>query len=105
MKKELPPEVFPEIRQDYENHDENCESLVDMWLGRSGGVSCPSDLGDCDGCSVTFYNEGLVWPNFDECENPDVREIWLCGCCARKRGYKVSKSSYGVHLDNIGPVG
>ena len=53
-----------------------------FWLGHTGGVSCPSDLTDCDGCGVTFYNEGVEdtsWGDPDPDADPDYR----CECCRR----------------------
>ena len=49
-----------------EKHDKSCTSLTDLWLPRRTGRTCPSDLTDCDGCGLTFYNEG-VYKKFEDC--------------------------------------
>lgn len=65
-------------RKAWDEHDKTCTSLPHLWLGRKGGVSCPSDLDDCDGCGVTFFHEGLTCTDYDA----DDLE-YLCDCCRR----------------------
>jgi hypothetical protein len=71
------PDIFPSCREAYERHDKTCESLGEMWMGRGGGVSCPSDLTTCYGCDVMFYNEGVTRVENEDCD------IYLCECCSR----------------------
>lgn len=91
------------IKQAILEHDPSCVSLKDIWLARTGGVSCPSDLGRCDDCKVMFYNEGLMgqyspngWKSGDpvlQTVDPDDGEEYeatLCECCGRKRREKTS---------------
>lgn len=62
-------------------HDQSCVSLGEAWLPRKGGVSCPSDLTECEGgCGVTFFWEGMH-PVFEACP---FSEHWYCACCATK---------------------
>lgn len=57
-----------------------CESLRHAWLPRRKGVSCPSDMMECESCEITFFWEGLTGL-FDDC--PD--SFWyFCRCCAEK---------------------
>lgn len=91
----LPEGVFAGIKADHEAHDDSCLSLQDMWLGRIGGVSCASDLWDCSDCEVTFYLEGLSWINY---EADDEDELYLCNCCATKRGVKTYTTPYGLSV-------
>lgn len=75
--------LFDSVRKAWDEHDKTCTSLPRLWLGRKGGVSCPSDLTDCTGCGVTFYNEGVTWVTWDD---PDAEEdVYLCDCCQRGR--------------------
>lgn len=61
-------------------HDQSCPSLNEVWLPRRKGVSCPSDLMECETCGITFFWEGIVGL-FDDC--PD--SFWyFCRCCAEK---------------------
>ncbi len=71
--------LFESVRKAWDEHDKTCTSLSRLWLGRHGGVSCPSDLTDCDGCGVTFYNEGVTCTDYDA----DDLE-YLCECCRRR---------------------
>jgi hypothetical protein len=87
-------QTFPEYRETYYAHAQDCVSLPDMWLPRSGGLTCPSDLDTCTGCNVTFYNEGLCWVNWEAPDEED--EIRLCGCCAEKLGVVLYRTPYGV---------
>lgn len=74
--------VFESVRTAWDEHDKTCESLGDLWLGRKGGVSCPSDITACGRCEVLFYNEGVTLVNRDD---PDAEEdIYLCECCRRR---------------------
>lgn len=72
------------VRIKYEllGHDQECRSLSEAWLPREGGVSCPSDLFNCYGCQVMFFNEGCYGDNDGG---------WYCDCCARrlKKEYKL----------------
>jgi hypothetical protein len=91
------PGVFDEVKKAILEHDQTCASLPDIWLGRTGGVSCPSDLDACDDCGVTFYNEGLMgqyppdWKTGDpvlmtrDADDGLEYEARLCDCCGRKR--------------------
>jgi hypothetical protein len=92
------PGAWDSVKDAIRNHDQTCRSLKDIWLARTGGVSCPSDLARCDDCGVMFYNEGLLgqyppgWKTGDpilETEDPDepgeFYEATLCECCGRKR--------------------
>lgn len=79
-------ELFSYIRVNWDAHDKGCESLEWLWLGHPGGVSCPSDLTDCENCGVTFYNEGVANVLWRE---PGTERLYLCSCCARSRGYDV----------------
>ena len=72
--------LFDRIRKDWDAHDKTCKSLPDLWLGRRGGVSCPSDLTDCDKCGATFFNEGVTDLNWDR---PDAEPDYRCECCRR----------------------
>jgi hypothetical protein len=94
-KRPLPEGVFADIATAYTAHDDFCLSLPDFWLGRTGGVSNPGDLSDCTGCGHTFYNEGLVWVNYED-PDPDADEQHYCGCCAVARGYRVHRTPYGL---------
>lgn len=92
------PGCWENIKQAILEHDPTCVSLPDIWLARTGGVSCPSDLDRCDDCDVTFYNEGLmgqyppVWSGDEsqilqtvDKDDGDTYEARLCECCGRKR--------------------
>lgn len=59
-------------------HPASCTSLIQAWLPRRDGVSCPSDLMECDNCGITFFWEGLRTV-FEDC--PESHH-WLCECCA-----------------------
>jgi hypothetical protein len=74
--------LFENIRRDWDVHDKTCMSLRYLWLGHSGGVSCPSDLTDCSRCGATFYNEGVTDINWDS-GHPDTDPDYRCECCAR----------------------
>lgn len=67
-------EWWKEIKDKLLVHDSTCQSLIHAWLPRKGGVSCPSDLFWCEGCFVSFFNEGSFG-----CPE------WLCECCNRVR--------------------
>jgi hypothetical protein len=95
------PGLFSHIQQAILAHDPSCLSLPDLWLGHVGGVSCPSDISDCDDCGVTFYNEGLMgqyppdrnWKIGDPVlqtvdDDGDFFEAQLCECCGRIRWEK-----------------
>lgn len=82
--------VFQSIIEQYLSHDDTCESLSYAWLGRDGGVSDLVSQSICDTCDMYFYNEGLVWVNFDQDD-----EMRLCACCARSRGHRISVSRHG----------
>ena len=76
-------DLFERIRKAWDEHDKTCRSLERLWLGRKGGVTCPSDITDCAGCEVTFYNEGVTWVNWND---PDAEDdVYLCECCQRRR--------------------
>lgn len=91
------PGLFDRVKRDILAHDQTCASLPDLWLARAGGVSCPSDMADCDDCGVTFYNEGLMgqyppgWkmgdPVLQTLDEEDGLEYdaTLCECCGRER--------------------
>ena len=79
--------MFPRVRKSWDDHDRGCESLEWFWPGHDGGVSCPSDLTDCEDCDTTFFNEGVTNVTW---EVPGEDSLYLCSCCARKRGYAVS---------------
>jgi hypothetical protein len=77
--------LLDSVRRDWDAHDKTCRSMPYFWLGRRGGVSCPSDLTDCGRCGAAFYNEGVTdlnWKNPDPDAEPDYR----CECCARDGG-------------------
>ena len=74
--------LFESIRKAWDEHDKTCESLKHLWLGREGGVSCPSDLTDCTVCGVTFYNEGVEDVNWKS-SDPDAEWDYRCECCRR----------------------
>ena len=94
LRRPLPDGVFPDIAASYTAHDDTCLSLPDFWLARTGGVTALGDLRDCDGCSNTFYNEGVVCTNYDD---PDADEwLYYCGCCATQLGYTVRRTPYGL---------
>lgn len=94
------PGLFDSVKKAILEHDQSCVSLPDIWLGHTGGVSCPSDMASCHDCGVVFYNEGLVGqypPNWRQGEallqtvDPDDGEEYeaeLCECCGRKRREK-----------------
>lgn len=72
--------VFTGQRDLILKHDQGCESLRHAWLPRRKGVSCPSDLMECETCNITFFWEGLVGL-FDDCPE----SFWyFCRCCAGK---------------------
>lgn len=86
------PGAWENIKQAITDHDPSCVSLPDIWTGRTGGVSCPSDLGTCDDCGVSFYNEGLMGqypPNWQTGDpvltDDDGCEARLCDCCGTAR--------------------
>lgn len=93
------PGAWDHIKQAILDHDPTCKSLPEVWTGRTGGVSCPSDLARCDDCEVSFYNEGLIgkyapgWKFGDPILETDGREADLCECCGRKRRASDSGSS------------
>lgn len=58
-------------------HDQMCPSLAHAWLPRRGGVSCPSDLMECQSCEITFFWEGLRVA-FEDCP---WSNHWYCVCC------------------------
>ncbi|HWB35431.1 MAG TPA: hypothetical protein VHA75_05330 [Rugosimonospora sp.] len=61
-------------------HDDACSSLRYAWLPRRRGVSCPSDLMECETCRITFFWEGITGL-FDDCPE----SMWFfCRCCAEK---------------------
>lgn len=61
-------------------HDQTCPSLADIWVPRKGGVSCPSDLMECETCRITFFWEGLRVA-FEDCP---YSNHWYCVCCLAK---------------------
>lgn len=92
------PGAWDDVKQAILDHDPSCSSLPNIWLPRSGGVSCPSDLARCDDCGVMFYNEGLmgqyppgwnwgdpVLQTEDADEPGEFYEAELCECCGRRR--------------------
>lgn len=75
-------DMLNSTRKAWDEHDKTCESFQWIWLGRRGGVSCHSDLTTCDGCGVTFYNEGVVCTNRDD---PEAEyDKFHCECCRRR---------------------
>lgn len=76
------------VRANWDAHNKTCTSLPHFWLGyRGGGVTCLSDVTDCDTCHATFYLDGLTFipvPGDD-----DGR--YLCECCQRSRRKKPRK--------------
>lgn len=77
------PAVLESVAADWKAHPADCASLKDFWFG-GGGVTCPSDIGRCDGeCGATFFVEGLGWGMADLAG--DDEDVWLCDCCARSR--------------------
>lgn len=85
--------LLDSVRDAWDVHDKTCESLPWFWLGRRGGVSCPSDWWTCHGCDVYFSIDGVPWVNY-----PDEDERRLCACCAKREGYVVTKvDEFGVH--------
>jgi hypothetical protein len=87
--------LLPFVRANYDAHDKTCVSMRYFWLGSRGGVSCFSDLADCDGCGHTFLNEGVAWVNW-EVADTDEDEVRLCACCATSAGYEVRMGEYGL---------
>jgi hypothetical protein len=75
-------ELFEDVRKAWDDHDKTCESLRWLWLGRSGGVTCLSDITDCSVCGVTFYNEGVLNINW-KASDPDAQPDYRCECCRR----------------------
>lgn len=75
-----PSGTFEYILQGIKNHDPDCESLKNTWFGRSGGVTCFSEITSCDGwCDgLTFWYDGLT-----EIETPEA-DYFYCECCLRK---------------------
>ena len=61
-------------------HNISCESLRDAWLPRENGVTCPTDLFWCEGCGLSFYNEGAYVTMSDK------YNWWRCECCNREHG-------------------
>lgn len=62
-------------------HDQTCASLAEIWTPRKGGVTCLTDIQDCDGdCNTTFFVEGVL-SAFEDCPN-----VWhyFCACCLAK---------------------
>lgn len=94
------PGAWDSVKDAILEHDKTCKSLPYIWLARAGGISSPMDLGTCDDCGVTFFNEGIMgqyppdwkmgdpimqterWP--DE-EPGEMYEATLCHCCGRRR--------------------
>jgi hypothetical protein len=78
------------VKKQLREHDPSCASLIDVWMPRRGGVSCPGDLGECSRCELTFYNEGLFGQYTDDWKlgdpvytDEDGDELHLCECCGR----------------------
>lgn len=72
--------VFTGQRDLILKHDQDCPSLKDAWLPRRKGVSCPSDLMECELCGITFFWEGLTGL-YDDCPE----SFWyFCRCCAKR---------------------
>jgi hypothetical protein len=72
--------VFTGQRDLILEHDQGCLSLKNAWLPRRKGVSCPSDLMECETCRITFFWEGLTGL-YDDCPE----SFWyFCRCCAEK---------------------
>lgn len=90
--------VFSDIITRYVDHPDDCASLKYAWLGRPGGVTCPSDLDRCDDCGMLFFTEGVAWVNYaDEDMEDDIR---YCECCAEKNGHKTRMTTYGLGVDD-----
>lgn len=62
------------------DHDDSCGSLDHVWLPRKAGVTCLTDITECDTCDIAFFWEGIV-DLFDDC--PDSA-YFFCRCCAEK---------------------
>jgi len=58
-------------------HGLDCPGLAHVWVPRKGGVTCLSDVVDCDGCGVTFFWEAMYAPE-KECAFTDHS---YCACC------------------------
>jgi hypothetical protein len=65
--------VFTRQRDGIRSHNPECTSLERVWLPRLGGVSCPSDLSECESCGITFFWEGL--------HAADGCPYYLCNYC------------------------
>jgi hypothetical protein len=86
---------FDYVRANWDRHDSICESLPFFWPGHTGGVSCPSDLESCVDCDTMFFLEGVVNINYT---SPEDDPLYLCGCCARNKGYVIKVSEHGVGI-------
>lgn len=73
--------LFTHTRDTLLGHDPSCLSLPHAWYPRRTGSVCPTDLGTCEDCPVTFFTEGL---GLYETSHGDAE---LCACCARERGF------------------
>ena len=77
-------------------HDQECPSLREAWLPRRKGVSCPSDMMECETCDIRFFWEGLVGL-YDNCPES---HWYFCQCCSERItccpcGGNCIKESYG----------
>jgi hypothetical protein len=72
--------VFTSQRDAIRAHDQTCPSLAHPWLPRRKGVSCLSDMMECQECGVTFFWEGLRVA-FEDCR---WSNHWYCVCCLAK---------------------
>lgn len=86
--------LLDSVQRNWDAHDKTCKSLRHFWLGRRGGVSCPTDLSACDGCGATFFHEGVTDVNRDN-PDPDAHPDYRCECCAR---LEVREVSHAPHL-------
>lgn len=96
--------LFPYVRAAYDAHADNCESLQWFWFGHHGGVAALSDLSTCDDCDVMFWNEGLAL--VDDHNGFDGDELWLCGCCARRRHHRIKvRPEFGISVEDTPELG
>lgn len=76
--------LFPNILQDFKDHDKSCSSLEHLWLGHTGGFSDLWSQAECEECTVAFYYEGLYLTDEWDPIIGEVYSSYYCDCCRRK---------------------
>lgn len=79
--------VFESVIKGIHDHDKTCQSLPETWVGRRGGVSCPSDWFICYKCELSFLwgasGSTEVWLLDKYDGEEEYYDENVCECCSR----------------------